>query len=98
MISRISAACASQIAKHPATRRTATYIGVGNWPEDAAHVAIVGDAIFAGSIGTGFQSWDLAKQKVKEQIFSLPPDTLICPGHGPLTTVGEEKANNPFFA
>lgn len=74
-----------------------TYI-VGTWPEDASHVAIVGDAIFAGSIGTGFQSWDLAKQKVREQIFSLPADTLICSGHGPLTTVGEEKANNPFFA
>jgi glyoxylase-like metal-dependent hydrolase (beta-lactamase superfamily II) len=73
-----------------------TYI-VGNWPEDAPHVAIVGDALFAGSIGTGFQSWDLAKQKVREQIFSLPPDTLICPGHGPFTTVAEEKGNNPFF-
>lgn len=70
---------------------------IGNWPEDAPNVAIVGDAIFAGSIGRGNQSWDLAKQKVKERIFSLPPDTLICPGHGPLTTVGEEKANNPFF-
>ena len=73
-----------------------TYI-IGTWPEDAPHVAIVGDAIFAGSIGSGNQSWDLAKQKVREQIFSLPPDTLICPGHGPLTTVGEEKAHNPFF-
>jgi glyoxylase-like metal-dependent hydrolase (beta-lactamase superfamily II) len=73
-----------------------TYI-VGNWPEDAPHVAIVGDAIFAGSIGSGNQSWDLAKQKVREQIFSLPPDTLICSGHGPLTTVTEEKAHNPFF-
>ena len=73
-----------------------TYI-VGGWPEDAPHVAVVGDAIFAGSIGCGNQSWDLARQKVREQIFSLPPETLICPGHGPLTTVGEEKANNPFF-
>lgn len=73
-----------------------TYI-IGNWPEDAPHVAMVGDAIFAGSIGNGFQSWDLAKQKIREQIFSLPPDTLICPGHGPFTTVGEEKAHNPFF-
>jgi glyoxylase-like metal-dependent hydrolase (beta-lactamase superfamily II) len=73
-----------------------TYI-VGNWPEDAPHVAIVGDAIFAGSIGRGNQSWDLARQKVREQIFSLPPDTLLCPGHGPLTTVAEEKAHNPFF-
>jgi len=73
-----------------------TYI-VGNWQEDAPHVAIVGDAIFAGSIGRGNQSWDLAKQKVREQILSLPPETLICPGHGPLTTVMEEKQNNPFF-
>jgi glyoxylase-like metal-dependent hydrolase (beta-lactamase superfamily II) len=73
-----------------------TYV-VGTWPEDAPHVAIVGDAIFAGSIGTGFISWDVAKQKIREQIFSLPADTLICAGHGPFTTVGEEKANNPFF-
>jgi glyoxylase-like metal-dependent hydrolase (beta-lactamase superfamily II) len=73
-----------------------TYI-IGNWPEDAPHVAIVGDAIFAGSMGRGFASWDLARQKVREQILTLPPDTLLCPGHGPLTTVAEEKAHNPFF-
>ena len=73
-----------------------TYV-IGTWPEDAPHVAIVGDAIFAGSIGTGNQSWEIAKQKVREQIFSLPAETLICPGHGPLTTVAEEKAHNPFF-
>jgi glyoxylase-like metal-dependent hydrolase (beta-lactamase superfamily II) len=73
-----------------------TYI-IGTWPEDAPHVAIVGDAIFAGSIGRGNQSWDLARQKVREQIFSLPDETLVCPGHGPLTTVAEEKAHNPFF-
>jgi hydroxyacylglutathione hydrolase len=73
-----------------------TYI-IGNWPDDAPHAAVVGDAIFAGSIGRGNQSWDLARQKVREQILSLPPETLLCPGHGPLTTVGEEKAHNPFF-
>ena len=73
-----------------------TYI-VGNWQEDAPHVAMVGDAIFAGSIGRGNQSWDLARQKVREQILMLPPETLICPGHGPLTTVAEEKEHNPFF-
>jgi glyoxylase-like metal-dependent hydrolase (beta-lactamase superfamily II) len=73
-----------------------TYI-IGNWQEDAPHVAIVGDAIFAGSIGRGNQSWDLARQKVREQIFTLPAETLICPGHGPLTTVAEERAHNPFF-
>jgi len=73
-----------------------TYV-VGNWQEDAPHVAIVGDAIFAGSIGRGNQSWDLARQKVREQILSLPAETLICPGHGPLTTVAEEKGHNPFL-
>jgi hydroxyacylglutathione hydrolase len=73
-----------------------TYI-VGNWQEDAPHAAFVGDAIFAGSIGRGNQSWELARQKVREQILSLPPDTLLCPGHGPLTTVAEEKEHNPFF-
>ena len=73
-----------------------TYV-IGTWPDDAPHVAIVGDAIFAGSIGRGNQSWDLAKQKVRDRIFSLPPETLICPGHGPLTTVAEEKEHNPFF-
>ena len=73
-----------------------TYI-VGNWPDDAPHVALVGDAIFAGSMGRGNQSWDLARQKVREQILTLPEETLLCPGHGPLTTVAEEKANNPFF-
>ncbi len=73
-----------------------TYL-VGNWQEDAPHVAVVGDAIFAGSIGRGNQSWDLARQKVREQILTLPPATLICPGHGPLTTVAEEREHNPFF-
>ncbi len=73
-----------------------TYV-VENWPDNAPPAAIVGDAIFAGSIGRGNQSWDLARRKVREQILSLPPQTLICPGHGPLTTVAEEMAHNPFF-
>jgi hydroxyacylglutathione hydrolase len=73
-----------------------TYL-IGNWQEDAPHVAIVGDTIFAGSMGNGNGKWELAKQKIKEQILSLPPETLICPGHGPLTTVAEEKDHNPFF-
>ena len=73
-----------------------TYI-IGTWPDDAPHVAVAGDAIFAGSIGRGNQSWDLARQKVREQILTLPPETLLCPGHGPLTTVAEEKTHNPFF-
>jgi glyoxylase-like metal-dependent hydrolase (beta-lactamase superfamily II) len=74
----------------------ATYV-VGNWPEDAAHAAFVGDAIFAGSMGKDFHTPEEAKRHVREQILSLPPDTLICAGHGPITTVREERGHNPFF-
>lgn len=73
-----------------------TYL-VGNWPEDAPHVAIVGDAIFAGSMGGAPAHFEEARRQVREEILVLPDDTLICPGHGPLTTVAEEKRNNPFF-
>jgi len=73
-----------------------TYV-IGNWPDDAPHVAIVGDAIFAGSMGGAKDHGPLAKSKVRDQILSLPATTLICPGHGPLTTVGEQKEHNPFF-
>lgn len=78
------------------TEEGVTYI-IGNWPEDSPHVAIIGDTIFAGSMARGKQSTELLKQKVREQIFTLPGETLLCPGHGPLTTVAVEKANNPFF-
>jgi len=73
-----------------------TYV-IGNWQEDAPSVAVVGDALFAGSMGGDNGSGELARQKVKEQILTLPADTLICPGHGPMTTVAQEKQHNPFF-
>lgn len=62
--------------------------------------AIVGDAIFRGSIGrTDLEGGDeaLLLRSIREQIFSLPPETLLFPGHGPQTNVGYEMANNPFF-
>jgi hydroxyacylglutathione hydrolase len=70
---------------------------IGNFPEDVPHVAIIGDTIFSGSLATGFISWDQLNERVQSQIFSLPADTLLCAGHGPLTTVAEEKEHNPFF-
>lgn len=73
-----------------------TYL-IGNWPGDAAQVAVVGDTLFAGSAGGTDGSWAAARQAIREQIMSLPADTLLCPGHGPLTTVAEEQAHNPFF-
>ena len=61
-------------------------------------VAIVGDAVFAGSMGGGAVSYADALRTNRAEIMSLPADTILCPGHGPLTTVGEELEHNPFFA
>lgn len=60
-------------------------------------LAITGDAIFAGSMGGGAVSFPAALRTNREKIFTLPDETVLCPGHGPVTTVGEEKLNNPFF-
>ena len=60
-------------------------------------VAIVGDAIFAGSMGGGMVSYEDALRTNREKIMTLPVETILCPGHGPMTTVREEKKNNPFF-
>jgi len=61
---------------------------------------ICGDALFAGSIGrTDFAggNLELLLENIRTQIFVLPDDTLVFPGHGPITTVGREKRYNPFF-
>jgi glyoxylase-like metal-dependent hydrolase (beta-lactamase superfamily II) len=67
-------------------------------PSFPAPVAIVGDALFAGSMGGPMVSYPQCLESARTQILSLPGDTVLCPGHGPLTTVALEKANNPFFA
>ena len=61
-------------------------------------VAVVGDALFAQSMGGGMISFTDALQTSGEQIMTLPDNTVICPGHGPMTSVAEEKRVNPFFA
>ena len=61
-------------------------------------IAIVGDSLFAGSMGGGNVSYEDALQNNREKILTLPDETIVCPGHGPLTTVGKEKRENPFFA
>ncbi len=73
-----------------------TYV-IDGWPGGAPAVAVVGDAIFAGSMGGARDQLALARAKVLEHILSLPAETLLCPGHGPLTTVAQERANNPWF-
>jgi len=61
-------------------------------------IAVVGDSMFAGSMGGGMVSYADALRKNREQILTLPDTTIICPGHGPLTTVSEQKHANPFFS
>jgi glyoxylase-like metal-dependent hydrolase (beta-lactamase superfamily II) len=61
-------------------------------------VAIVGDSLFAGSMGGGNVSYEDALRNNREKILTLPDETIVCPGHGPLTTVGKERRDNPFFA
>ncbi len=61
---------------------------------------ICGDVLFRGSIGrTDFPRCDLKElqRSIREQLMTLPPDTIVYPGHGPATTIGYEKATNPFL-
>ncbi len=64
----------------------------------ALPLAIVGDAVFAGSMGGGMVSYTDALKNNLAKILTLPDPTILCPGHGPLSTVEQEKINNPFFA
>lgn len=61
-------------------------------------IAVVGDALFAASMGGAKVSYADALRTNREVIFTLKDDTVLCPGHGPLTTVGWERRWNPFFA
>ena len=62
-------------------------------------VVFGGDVLFAGSIGrTDFPGGDFEQlaSGIWRDLFTLPDDTRVLPGHGPETTVGEEKRRNPF--
>jgi len=56
-----------------------------------------GDAIFAGSMGRANASWPGLFHSITERLLTLPEHYRLFPGHGPATTVGEEKRHNPFF-
>jgi hydroxyacylglutathione hydrolase len=60
-------------------------------------VAIVGDSLFCLSQGGAPEHYAQALKNNREQILSLPENTILCPGHGPMTTVADELAHNPFF-
>ncbi|MBL0927001.1 MAG: MBL fold metallo-hydrolase [Phycisphaerales bacterium] len=66
---------------------------------DASGQAIVGDTLFRESIGrSDFPTSDeaLLHRSIREKLYTLPPDTLCHPGHGPTTTIGHERERNPY--
>jgi hydroxyacylglutathione hydrolase len=59
-----------------------------------------GDTLFAGSVGGAYgaaRTYDDILANVRTKLFTLPGDTVIMPGHGPPSTIGEEEHHNPFF-
>jgi len=74
--------------------------GMGVLAAENPRVAFTGDALFARSLGRCSAPGRIYRrflQAVEERILTLPPDTALCPGHGPMTTVEDEKRLNPFF-
>jgi len=68
--------------------------------DEQSHQIIVGDILFNGGIGR----FDFPRGNhlqlvtgIKEKLLTLPPETVVFPGHGPTTTIGKEKASNPFL-
>jgi len=71
-----------------------TYFVTGlSWP-----LAIVGDALFASSMGGSATHFSEQYRNNFDKILTLPRSTVLAPGHGPLTTLAQEKKHNPFFA
>jgi len=66
---------------------------------EASKLAIVGDVLFQGSIGrTDFPKgdFDTLANSIRTQLWVLPDEVKFIPGHGPMSTIGHEKATNPF--
>jgi glyoxylase-like metal-dependent hydrolase (beta-lactamase superfamily II) len=72
---------------------TTYYVTGLSWP-----LAIVGDSLFASSIGGSLSHFADQHRNDREKILALPRDTVLACGHGPLTTVALEREHNPFFA
>lgn len=73
--------------------QTTFYVQGLSWP-----LALCGDALFSASVGGSPTHFREQVKSTRARIFSLPKDTVIGPGHGPLTTLAHERKYNPFFA
>ena len=70
-----------------------TYFVTGlSWP-----LAIVGDSLFASSMGGSASHYEMQLRNNRQKIMKLQADTVLACGHGPLTTLKQEKQHNPFF-
>jgi|UniRef100_UPI004049FF8A hydroxyacylglutathione hydrolase len=72
---------------------TTFYVTGLSWP-----LAIVGDSVFCCSMGGSPTNFEDQYRNNKDKILPMPKDTVIASGHGPLTTLGQEKQHNPYFA
>jgi hydroxyacylglutathione hydrolase len=77
----------------------------GHSPGHVAYLAeeclFSGDVLFAGSVGRTDlpgSDWDTLLASIRMLTETLPPGTVVYPGHGPVTTLGDELARNPFLA
>jgi hydroxyacylglutathione hydrolase len=61
-------------------------------------LAIVGDSVFAASMGGSATHYEVQLRNNKQKLLGLPLDTVFACGHGPLTTLKQEKKHNPFLA
>jgi hydroxyacylglutathione hydrolase len=69
--------------------------------DSASTTAIVGDVLFAGSVGRTDLwggSFPTLERSIREVLYRLPDHTRVLPGHGPETTIGEEKSTNPIVS
>lgn len=62
----------------------------------AAPLLVTGDTLFAGSIGTAFFCRQKLAINLRRMLDELPENTVVAPGHGPLTTIKNERCHNPF--
>lgn len=72
---------------------TSFYVTGLSWP-----LAVVGDSIFSSSMGGSATHYRDQLSNNRKKLLTLPRDTVFACGHGPMTTLGQEKLHNPFFA